>query len=139
MDIELYYQEKGTGEPFIFLHGNGENSSYFGNQINYFQRKYRVIALDTRGHGKSPDAGKNAEMLGLMVNDPNIEPHELSQITMPTLVICGTNDMIKESHTKEIAENLPDAVLTILKGTHFIANKCPAEFNRAVDDFLSQR
>lgn len=88
---------------------------------------------------KSPDAGKNAEMLGLMVNDPNIEPHELSQITMPTLVICGTNDMIKESHTKEIAENLPDAVLTILKGTHFIANKCPAEFNRAVDDFLSQR
>lgn len=139
MDIELYYQEKGTGEPFIFLHGNGENSSYFGNQINYFQRKYRVIALDTRGHGKSPDAGKNAEMLGLMVNDPNIEPHELSRITMPTLVICGTNDMIKESHTKEIAENLPDAVLTILKGTHFIANKCPAEFNRAVDDFLSQR
>lgn len=139
MDIELYYQEKGTGEPFIFLHGNGENSSYFGNQINYFQRKYRVIALDTRGHGKSPDAGKNAEMLGLMVNDPNIEPHELSRITMPTLVICGTNDMIKESHTKEIAENLPDATLTILKGTHFIANKCPAEFNRTVDDFLSQR
>lgn len=136
MDIELYYQEKGTGEPFIFLHGNGENSSYFGNQINYFQRKYRVIALDTRGHGKSPDAGKNAEMLGLMVNDPNIEPHELSRITMPTLVICGTNDMIKESHTKEIAENLPDATLTILKGTHFIANKCPAEFNRTVDDFL---
>lgn len=209
------------------MHGNGESSSYFANQINYFQSKYRVIALDTRGHGKSPrgdapftieqfscdlydfmnahqipsaiilgfsdganiamkfamkhpnmvkalilnggnlnpkgvkrttqlpieigykiarhfaakspDAGKNAEMLGLMVNDPNIEPHELSQITMPTLVICGTNDMIKESHTKEIAENLPDAVLTILKGTHFIANKCPAEFNRAVDDFLSQR
>ena len=88
---------------------------------------------------KSPDAGKNAEMLGLMVNDPNIEPHELSRITMPTLVICGTNDMIKESHTKEIAENLPDAALTILKGTHFIANKCPAEFNRAVDDFLNQR
>lgn len=209
------------------MHGNGESSSYFANQINYFQSKYRVIALDTRGHGKSPrgdapftieqfscdlydfmnahqipsaiilgfsdganiamkfamkhpnmvkalilnggnlnpkgvkratqlpieigykiarhfaakspDAGKNAEMLGLMVNDPNIEPHELSRITMPTLVICGTNDMIKESHTKEIAENLPDAVLTILKGTHFIANKCPAEFNRAVDDFLSQR
>lgn len=54
MDIELYYQEKGTGEPFIFLHGNGESNSYFANQINYFQSKYRVIALDTRGHGKSP-------------------------------------------------------------------------------------
>ena len=54
MDIELYYQEEGNGESFIFLHGNGENSSYFKKQIDYFQSKYRVIALDTRGHGKSP-------------------------------------------------------------------------------------
>lgn len=178
MDIELYYQEKGTGEPFIFLHGNGENSSYFGNQINYFQRKYRVIALDTRGHGKSPrgDApftieqfscdlydfmnahqipsaiilgfsdGANIAMKfamkhpnmvkALILNGGNLNPKGVKRITMPTLVICGTNDMIKESHTKEIAENLPDATLTILKGTHFIANKCPAEFNRTVDDFL---
>lgn len=28
MDIELYYQERGCGEPFIFLHGNDEDSSY---------------------------------------------------------------------------------------------------------------
>ena len=54
MDIELYYEEKGTGEPFIFLHGNGEDGSYFRYQTEYFQSKYRVIALDTRGHGKSP-------------------------------------------------------------------------------------
>ncbi len=37
MDIKLYYQEKGTGEPLILLHGNGEDSSYFINQIDYFQ------------------------------------------------------------------------------------------------------
>lgn len=54
MDIKLYYQEKGTGEPLILLHGNGEDSSYFINQIDYFQNAYHVIALDTRGHGKSP-------------------------------------------------------------------------------------
>ena len=35
MDIELYYQEKGSGEPFIFLHGNGEDGTYFENQIEY--------------------------------------------------------------------------------------------------------
>ena len=55
MDIELYYQEKGSGEPFIFLHGNGEDGTYFENQIEYFQSKYHVIALDTRGHGKSSE------------------------------------------------------------------------------------
>ena len=54
MDITLHYQEKGTGTPFILLHGNGENCTYFKNQIEYFSDRYRMIALDTRGHGKSP-------------------------------------------------------------------------------------
>lgn len=85
---------------------------------------------------KSADAKKNAEMLGLMVNEPNIERNELSKITAPTLVICGRNDMIKESHTKEIAENIPNARLSIIKGNHFIANKRYAAFNKEVEDFL---
>lgn len=224
MNITLHYQEKGAGEPFILLHGNGENSSYFKHQIDYFSTRYRVIALDTRGHGKSPRgtmpftieqfsrdlydfmkkrhlskavilgfsdganiamkfalkhpemvkalilnggnlnpkgvkrltqfpieigyrianffaakslvAKSNAEMLGLMVNDPYIAPDELSKITVPTLVICGTNDMIKESHTKEIARNIPGARLVIIKGDHFIAHKHPAEFNKKVEQFL---
>lgn len=57
MDIELYYQEKGSGEPFILLHGNGEDGSYFEHQTEHFRDRYRVIALDTRGHGKSPRGG----------------------------------------------------------------------------------
>lgn len=224
MDIALYYQEKGNKEPFILLHGNGEDGSYFKNQIDYFSNRYRVIALDTRGHGKSPrgtepftieqfscdlydfmtgldissavilgfsdganiamkfamkypdkvkalilnggnlnpkgvkrtiqipieigykiarrfasispDAKKNAEMLGLMVHDPNIEANELSKITAPTLVICGKNDMIMESHTREIAKSIPNAKLSIIKGNHFIANKRYAAFNKEVDNFL---
>ena len=36
------------------LHGNGEDSTYFSHQIAYFQKSYRVIAIDTRGHGKTP-------------------------------------------------------------------------------------
>ena len=54
MDISLYYQEKGQGTPFVLLHGNGENGEYFQNQIEYFSNHYRMIAVDTRGHGKSP-------------------------------------------------------------------------------------
>lgn len=224
MDIELHYQEKGSGEPFVFLHGNGEDSSYFKNQMDYFKEKFRVIALDTRGHGKSPrgsspfiieqfsrdlygfmnarqipravilgfsdganiamkfamshpemvktlilnggnlnskgvkrttqipieigykiaklfaakspEAKRNAELLALMVNEPNIKPSELSKITEPTLVICGTKDMIKESHSKEIAASIPGAKLEIIRGNHFIASNRPKEFNQAVDDFL---
>ena len=71
-----------------------------------------------------------------MVNDPNIELSELSKITAPTLVICGSRDMIKESHTKEIAENIPNAKLSIIRGNHFIANKKYVTFNKEVEDFL---
>ena len=53
MDLQLHYIEKGSGTPLLLLHGNGEDSSYFEHQIQYFSRHYRVIAIDTRGHGKS--------------------------------------------------------------------------------------
>ena len=54
MDISLYYEEQGKGEPIFLLHGNGEDGTYFVNQLNFFSDKYRMIAVDTRGHGKSP-------------------------------------------------------------------------------------
>jgi pimeloyl-ACP methyl ester carboxylesterase len=54
MDIKHFYIEKGQGDPVILLHGNGENYTYFKNQIDVFAEKYRVYALDTRGHGKTP-------------------------------------------------------------------------------------
>lgn len=224
MDITLYYQERGEGTPFLFLHGNGEDSSYFKNQIDHFSREYHVFALDTRGHGRSPrgetpftieqfscdlydfmrehqcfpavilgfsdganiamafakkhpdmvlrlilnvgnlnprgvkrmtqlpievgyhivkrfagrsaEAKRRTELLSLMVNEPEMEAGELSRITVPTLVICGTRDMIRESHTREIAGNLPNGNLVVLEGDHFIANKCPDAFNQAVDAFL---
>lgn len=75
-------------------------------------------------------------MLGLMVDEPNIGLDELSKITAPTLVICGSNDMIREAHTKEIAGNIPHAKLSIMKGNHFIANKKYAAFNKEVENFL---
>ena len=50
----LAYREAGAGTPFVFLHGNGEDGSYFVHQIEHFSRRYHVYAPDTRGHGRSP-------------------------------------------------------------------------------------
>jgi len=224
MDIFLYYEEQGKGEPIFLLHGNGEDGTYFVNQISFFSSSYRMIAVDTRGHGKSPRgtapftieqfavdlrelmeklqissaiilgfsdganiamkfalkypdkvralilnggnlntrgvkrsiqipieigyrfarlfAGKSAEarahmeILGLMVNEPDIRPEALHAIQAPTLVIAGTKDMIKQSHTEMIAENIPNAKLSIIPGDHFIANKNAEEFNKEVEVFL---
>ena len=223
-DIQLHYVEQGQGEPLILLHGNGESCDYFEHQIPRFAKDYRVIAIDTRGHGQSPrgekpftivqfaedlydfmdqnaigkaillgfsdggnialtfalkyperidkmiidganlfpsgvkplyqwpieigyriaklfakkseQAKQNAEMLGLMVNEPHIEPSELARLTMPVLVVAGTKDMIKESHTRLIYKSLPNAKLEIIEGDHFVANKNSALFNRVVEEFL---
>ena len=224
MDIKHHYIEKGEGFPLIMLHGNGEDCSYFEHQMEPFAQHFRVIAIDTRGHGqtprgnvpftirqfaqdllefmdnhdikkahilgfsdggniamvfalahpehveklilnganlnakgvkpsvqipieigyriarmfanKSPEARKNTELLGLMVNDPNVNPAELSQIQCPTLVIVGNKDMIKDKHTRLIADSIPGSKLSIIPGNHFIANKNPDTFNHKVLEFL---
>ena len=54
MSTHLHFIERGSGAPLILLHGNGEDSTYFEHQIACFQKRYRVLAVDTRGHGGSP-------------------------------------------------------------------------------------
>ena len=38
---------------------------------------------------RSPEARRHAELLGLMVNDPNVPPEALEQLCVPTLVIAN--------------------------------------------------
>ena len=54
MDITLYAAQRGEGFPLVLLHGNGEDGGYFEAQMEFFSQSYRVIAVDTRGHGRSP-------------------------------------------------------------------------------------
>ncbi|EOS34397.1 alpha/beta hydrolase [Lachnospiraceae bacterium] len=97
---------------------------------------YRIAVRFSK---KSDSARAHAEMLGLMVNDPNVKPEELSRVQAKTLVIAGTRDMIKDGHTRMIAANIPGSKLIFIQGDHFIANKNPEEFNRAVMDFLKSQ
>lgn len=73
-----------------------------------------------------------------MVHEPNIEPRELGNISVPTLVVAGTRDMVKAAHTREIAAHIPNARLAILPGDHFLASKKPERFNREVERFLDE-
>lgn len=67
---KIHYIEKGEGEPLVLLHGNGEDSSIFVDFIERFSKKYRVIAIDTRGHGKTP-MGEEAFSLYQFADDLN--------------------------------------------------------------------
>ncbi|WNX83611.1 alpha/beta hydrolase [Agathobaculum sp. NTUH-O15-33] len=67
-DARIAYFDVGRGKPLILLHGNGEDSSYFKAQIPEFSRFYRVIAVDSRGHGQS-ERGSQGLSFALMAQD----------------------------------------------------------------------
>ena len=54
-DIQLYCEVCGKGEPLVLLHGNGEDRTVFRGQIPYLSERFTVYAVDTRGHGRSPE------------------------------------------------------------------------------------
>ena len=71
--IRIWYAIFGHGEPVILLHGGLANANYWGNQIRKLQQHYRVVAMDSRGHGRSTRNGQPygydlmaADVIGLM-------------------------------------------------------------------------
>jgi pimeloyl-ACP methyl ester carboxylesterase len=226
VDAALYYESYGDGEPLLLLHGNNQSISAFLNQVTEFSAHYKVISVDTRGHGNSTDHTtgtltyelfaadmvklldslnlKKVNVLGwsdggitglimamkypeyvnklavtganlspgtdavkeivrrevqesidelqgktdkqsldqkriyeLVLDEPRLAFEDLQQIKAHTLVMAGQNDIILEDHTRQIAENIPNARLVIFKNaSHFVPYYNAAEFNRTVLEFF---
>ncbi len=226
MDIELFYEEMGSGEPLILLHGNGENHTVFDKVAKHFAKQYRVIAIDTRGHGESPlgeeqfslyqfaedlnefmneheiekanilgfsDGGNIALIFAseypekvikliangantkpsgikplvhlamlfrymlysvasafsgkfelkkslyyIMLHEPHITKEELEQITAPTLILVGTEDLIKESESRYIKKSIPNSEIVFVLGHHFIVKNNTKDYIFAMEKFLNK-
>ena len=216
----------GSGEPLILLHGNGEDHTIFDNVAKHFAKQYHVIAIDTRGHGKSPlgdepfslyqfaedlnefmneqkiekanilgfsDGGNIALIFAseypekviklvangantkpsgikplvhlamlfrymlysvaaafsgkfelkkalyyIMLHEPHITKEELEQITAPTLVLVGTEDLIRESESKYIKKSIPNSEIVFVLGNHFIVKNNTKDYIFAVEKFLDK-
>jgi pimeloyl-ACP methyl ester carboxylesterase len=53
--VHTYYEEHGSGDPLLLLHGGLADASGFALQTPAFAERYRVIVPDRRGHGQTPD------------------------------------------------------------------------------------
>jgi aminoacrylate hydrolase len=49
----LYYEERGAGEPLLFVAGLGGMGSFWASQLEAFAATHRVITFDHRGTGQS--------------------------------------------------------------------------------------
>ncbi len=75
----------------------------------------------------------------LLLTEPHINPDSLQKIQSPTLVMAGQYDVVKEKHTKLIAEKITHSKLVIFKDAdHEAPQKIPQLFNQTVLDFFDQ-
>jgi pimeloyl-ACP methyl ester carboxylesterase len=52
--LNIFYIEEGKGQPLILLHGGITNAEFnWKEHIEYYSKNFRVLALDSRGHGKT--------------------------------------------------------------------------------------
>lgn len=54
--VTLYYEAYGAGDPLLIVHFNGGSIADVGAQIDHFRKGYKMIAMDSRDHGKSGDS-----------------------------------------------------------------------------------
>ena len=90
----------------------------------------------------SPDAPetlaiKNAKMHEIWKVEPNIKITDITQISVPTLVMAGDDDVIKHSHSIELYEALPLGQLAIGPGTsHGLVKEKPEIVTAIIKSFL---
>lgn len=88
-DARIYYEVYGKGKPFVVLHGGVVGSPYeMGQFIDSLSKRYLVIAISTRGHGKSemgsgtPTYEKKAEDVVAVI----------SAVTKDSVTVLGFSD-----------------------------------------------
>ncbi len=71
--MSFYYLMQGEGYPLILIRGLGSNADHWYEQIPDFSSRYRVVAFDNRGIGRSDDNGEDftiqtmaADTVGIM-------------------------------------------------------------------------
>ena len=69
--VTLRYEEAGSGKPLICIPGWSQTAAQFKHQLSGLSDRYRVIAVDMRGHGESdkPDNGYTIQRLAKDVQD----------------------------------------------------------------------
>jgi len=53
--VRTWYDEDGSGEPLVLLHGGLSPNETWGPQMPEFAKHFRVLAPERCGHGHTPD------------------------------------------------------------------------------------
>ena len=78
-------------------------------------------------------------IVALLFEDTGLTKQDLEHIPCPTLVITGSRDLIALSHSRAIADAIPDVKLVLVnKQGHLFAKNSPDIFNKTIEKFLKE-
>ena len=88
-DAKLYYEVYGKGHPIVLLHGGLFGSTVeMTDFIEKLKKNYQVIAISTRGHGKS-EIGTEPLTLEQRANDAMAV---INAVTRDSVIVLGFSD-----------------------------------------------
>jgi aminoacrylate hydrolase len=109
-DSALFYEDVGRGDAIIFIPGFGGVGSFWGRQIDYFRDRFRIIAIDQRGTGKSARSRREYS-LDQMADDVQVV---LDQAGIQSAILVGhsTGGVIAQILAAKIPERVSGIVLS---------------------------
>jgi pimeloyl-ACP methyl ester carboxylesterase len=88
-DAKIYYEIYGNGQPVVLLHGGLFGSIMeFSDLIDKLKANFQVIAISTRGHGKS-EIGTEPLTLDQRANDALAV---INTVTKDSVIVIGFSD-----------------------------------------------
>ena len=106
---QLHYIEAGQGRPIIFFHSTPASAEFYRPQLAHLAGRYRVIAVDLRGHGESdkpPGLYKMSEFL-----QDYLAIFEALRLKDFVLVGCSVGGIVAQLYALEHGANLRGLVL----------------------------
>jgi long-chain acyl-CoA synthetase len=108
---------EGVDQTIVFVHGYAGAAETWEHQINYFSKRYRVIAPDLRGHGQS-DAPYTRYTMPELVDDINAIARHLKLPEKFVLVGHSFGGSICVEYANAHPERLEELVLIATAGEY---------------------
>lgn len=125
-DINAFIKEKGLKKPALYgFSDGGITGLLLASQHPDLLSAMIVSGANTNPRGLRQESRKAMEeeyrasgdaVLKMELTQPHITEAELKKIKIPVLVLAGSSDLVKESHTRLLAAAIPGSELNILKG-----------------------
>jgi pimeloyl-ACP methyl ester carboxylesterase len=131
--VTLFYEEHGSGEPILCIHGTGSSSTLWSAAATELGRRGRAIVYDRRGFGRS-------ERPAPFVTD--VHEHADDAAALLDSLGAAPAVVIGRSHGGEVAVDLalryPDRVraLALLEGGGLSLGEGVAQWIRELDERL---